>query len=446
MKKLAFVLAATLTAAALIFIPSWGEGELGQMKVREIDGDVVIARAGQRIAVEGTASLKPGDEVYVVDETGVAMLRLAGERRADLSPDARVKVLDEESLEVASGSIKAETDGDTMSVTFDEVTVTNSIGRASFRVDQGFGYGRAGVYRGGISLAKPGEPSVTVEELFEATTTGGDLPLGTRPYSFREDDPWDQAELAAVITLDQDLERSAASVASQLGNTRPGLDYFRALAKSNVRFMKPFMQRKVGDLLIAFTVADNSSGSLAAALRRSFQLHDQGGEWGIVATIMEARPNALLADLGSIVLATGVADGGQQGQGQLDFSLAAAQEAGSPTTDQPGGGDTPGGSDPGGGGDPGGGNNGGGQPPEEPQDCQNGAECDIQEGIDEVCTGVGVCPTESPGGEENNSDGPLTEGILGDGGLPTPERTVSVGEVTSRAWRTLSSSLKTMQA
>jgi hypothetical protein len=419
LKRIAVVVTGALVAAGLVFLPSWGSDEIGQMQVQEQVGDVVILRDGETVTVDGDTSIKPGDVIKTVD-SGSALLRLSGLRLAFLQPYTEVVVTDEESLEVRQGKVKAEiSDGDTMSLSIDKAELTPLSNSASFRVDTGPGFVTTAVYQGEAQLTSPGQESLTLAPLFQASIAGGELPVRTSPYTYSERDSWDQEELEAVINLDDQLQQKADGLTAQLDGRRPSLAFYRELRGGDVSTMRPYLKRSTGDVLIGFTIARNTPGRFEQSFQQAFSYHDEGGQWGVVATILEARSKPLLAQLTDIVLATGVADGGGSEGSQPILSVAAAQEANDPGSSTPGGGENPGdpggedptdpgGTDPGGGGtDPGGGDG-------DPGDCQDGTDCDTQEAVDEILgcdepdAPPGVCPAESgDGGGGEEGDGPF---------------------------------------
>lgn len=403
LKRIAVGITAVLVAVGVVYLPTWGTDEIGQMRIKELRGDVVLIRDGETLPIEGETELRPGDRVRSIDAGSAAQLRLAGARHAFVTGKSALLIEDETTLSVASGSVKATArDGDAMILSLDDIDVTPTTPDATFRLDRGFGFARTGVYSGSVRLSRPGERSLDVERLFEASTAGGELPLVTKPYRIDEGDDWDRQHLLEVIELDQNLSATAASLTNQLGRAKPTVGFFSGLAGKRVDFIRSFMKRPTDDLLIGFSVARHAGDLvLSKAFSRAFELRDQGGNWGVVATILEARERPLLAQLGDIVLATGIADGGGRGQDRPDLTLAAASEASGTAPTGPGGGgdpsdpvfidpgDDPGGEDPGP--DPGDDPGGGGDDP--------GDDLDVE---DLVCPPV--CPSESP--EPKDGKGP----------------------------------------
>lgn len=416
LKRVAVAVTAVAVGAGLLLLPGWGEGEIGQMEIRELRGDVVLMRGGETLPVDGSIAIKPGDTIKAVDGRTAAELRLSGDRHALLAGRAAVTIIDEQTMSLQSGSVKAESlGGDHLSLRFDDIEIRPAGPAAVFRVDQGFGFARAASYSGTAVLSRPGERPLELDRLFEASVAGGELPLTTKPYRYDRNDDWDRQHLQSVMELDENLSTTAASLTNQLGKKRPGLEFFKGLAGRTVPYVRDFLRQPTQDLLIGFAIAQNSPGTPAKkAMREAFSLHDAGGRWGVVATILDTRTKPLLAQLNDIVLATGIADG-DTGREAPDLTLAAGSAASTGSGTSGGNGDGGGGgTDPGtgtGGGTGGGGGDGGGGGGGGDDECaQDDAECNVEEIGGLVCQ-QGVCPSPSP------SDGPLDLGILdGDDG------------------------------
>jgi hypothetical protein len=406
MKNLAILLTVSLIAAAAAYFAFVSGAEIDEMTLIVDSGRAVIERDGDQIKVDESEELETGD---LIRTDGVARLRLSGGRLAFLEDKARVSVTNDHALDGQGGSLRVQsTGGDAFRVTLGDIdaNATNS----NFRIDQGVGSARVGTYGGLVSLTSPGQPDLRVPQYFEAAVAVGDLPEDVRPYRFDTKDIWDREFLDSVMNLDEALISTVSPIADQRGGAKPPLGYFGSLADQNVDFMRRYLQRSTEDLLIGFMVAANAEeGSIKQAMGRAFRLHDDGGRWGLVAAILEARPGKLVSGLQALALDTGVADGGGDGAEAPEFNLAAGD---------PG----PGDDDPPGPGEP-------VDPPEDPKDpkdpkdpdppvsddCSSGPECDIQEGVDELLPDDE--PTPTPDDEEDPP--PLTDGVLDrEDGLP----------------------------
>lgn len=409
-RTLSIALTAALIAAGSAYVVFSGSNAIGEMQLRAEAGKVIVLRDGEAIQVEKDTSIQPGDFV-TTDSEGAAILRLEGERRVQIAGGSRIAVTSVSSIESDAGDVLAEA-GDSMKVIFGGVTASAS--DADFRVDLGFGSARAASYSGSVQLSSPGEARLTINRLHEATIAGADLPTSARPLRYDGSDAWDLALIKDVIDLDEDLETYGESLESQLtrGSARPSLGYFNGLAGRPVPFVAPYLNRGWTDLLIGFAVADNTAGSLERSFKKAFDLRNQGGRWGVVASIMRAKPKPLLASVQSLFVASGAVGGGRDGS-QPEFTLAAAAELGGsevagttlpgsgPFTD-PGNDDDPVSQPP----------DGGNKPPEEPKkeeepdDCSSGPECDINDIEDKLPVPGDPEPSPSP------TDGPLTNGSL----------------------------------
>ena len=405
MKKISILLTLCVAAAGVAYLAASRQGAIKDMTVRPLGGVVTLVRDGEEKSVKGDSALRPGD-VVVTTESGRATVKLEGGRQAWMLGSSEVAVVNGSSLESRRGDLRTRASNAEMTVEFDGIVATAR--DAHFRIDQGFGSARAASYSGKVHLAKPGAPRLLLDGLFEAEVAAADLPTSTRPYRFDIADEWDTQILEDVIALDEDLSQLGQGLASQLGRQRPPLGYFRELAGRKVGFMKSYLKQPTEDLLIGFIVADNSK---VDNLKRSFEMamgyRDGGGRWGVVASILEAKPNALVSDLKRVIVATGAGGGG--GQTQPEFTVASAADAsgggsddggtlGSP--DKPDGGDE-GGKDPKGGDDPG-----------DSDDCEEGLDCDIKDLQDQLPGGgdPSPTPTEPPKG----GGGSITTGVLDD--------------------------------
>lgn len=409
MKKISIPLVLCLFAGTACW-PFDGGDALAAMTLRKIDkGRVEIERGAERIPVgEEDVPVEPGDVVRTF-KGALAQVALEGDRLAwvggtkhlvEGAPSGQMKIVDTMTVEAQTGTVMAETE-EPMEVAFGDAVATAE--DATFRIDRRSGSARAASYSGNVRLSAPGEANLTLDRLMEVPATAGDL-RSPQPYRLNPEDPFDRRRLEEVIELEGELGQLSAGFATQLGRQKPDLAYFSALAggkKKKVSVMRPYLKKPAIDLLLGFTVADNSQElPFAPALRRAFHYRDEGGSWGIVAAILRAQPRALVADLQDIVVGSRVVAGGTGNEARFD--VAAAQNAALGTAPQPidntGGGSQPQAPSGGGGGDDGGGggdDGGGGDEPEDPEDppeCTSGPECDVQEVRDKIF------PSPSPTG------------------------------------------------
>jgi hypothetical protein len=410
MKNLAILLTVALVAAAAAYFAFMSDG-IDEMTLVVDSGQATILRGGDQIRVKDSHQLKEGD---LIRSDGTATLRLTGDRFAYLEGRTNVSVTNDHALDGQGGSLRAQsTAGDPMRVTFGDVaaTATNS----NFRIDQGVGFTRIGTYGGLVNLTTPGETDLQVPQFFEASVSVGDLPDKARPYRFHQSDTWDKQFLDVVMDLDADLTQTAGALTNQ-GGVRPSLEYFAGLTKKDVGVMQRYLKRSPDELLIGFTIADNSiAESFQRSFTRAFRLRDDGGRWGIVASFVVTSRKELVAELNDLVVGTEVAGGAESGAdtGELTFSAGedTASGPGDPSdpTDPTDPIDDP--TDPKDPKDP--------KDPDEPSDdCQSGPECDLgetQEEIDDIIPGEDDESPPPDGGNQEDQP-PLTDGVFPGGG------------------------------
>jgi hypothetical protein len=367
------------------------EQTLPEMSLKKVSGNVEIIRGGDTITVGEETDIEPDDVIRTSGRDALARLRLEGDRLLQLKGRSSAVVDSPTSVEVQTGEVLVRADEVTR-VLVDGVEARASA--AQFRVDRGFGSARVSSYAGTVALESPGQQRLDIRSFFEATVSAREIPQSTRPYRMQADDPWDALILQKWVSLEEELKVLSNSLTNNLGGDRPDVAYFSELAGGEgAGFVRSFLDRRVADLLIGFTIANRADSSLKQAFGRAFSLFDEGATWGITSAIMEIEPRPLLAQLGRTILGTGVVvAGGAQTDG-ASFSVAAADlsasgggiqspasgggatSSGGSTGASNGGGGNPGGGDPGGG-NPGGGGGGG----EEPQQCETGdVQCAVND-------------------------------------------------------------------
>jgi hypothetical protein len=393
MRRWALPLAIALLAGAACG-PLAPEEALPEMSLKRVSGTVEIIRGGDTIPVGEETDIEPEDVIRTHGDDSLAKLRLEGDRLLQLKGESSTVVDSPTSVEIQTGQVLVRAEEVT------RVLVDRVMARASaahFRVDRGFGSARVSSYAGTVALESPGQQPLDIRSFFEATVTAGDIPQSTNPYRMQANDPWDAVILEKWVSLEGELKVLSNSLTNNLRGDRPDIAYFSELADGrDARFVKGFLDRRVADLLIGFTIANNSASSLKQAFRKAFSLFDARATWGITSAIMKIEPRPLLAQLGRTIIGTGVVVAGGTQTGGATFSVAAADfstSTGGPqapptlgdNTGSDGGSSAPGdGGGGGGGGGPGGGNGdgdgGGGGGGEKPRECQTGdVQCAIND-------------------------------------------------------------------
>ncbi|HZA39047.1 MAG TPA: hypothetical protein VFA00_00310 [Actinomycetota bacterium] len=350
-------------------------------------GSVFVRRAGEEVEITGRFSLADGDVVRTA-AVGARILLHSG-RAASVATVTRVRVTGGGSLEVLGGSVLADSPGH-MTLSVGDVTATTN--RGVFRVDLFSATAGVAAYTGDAVVASPGQEQVRVRPLFDATVTAGEI-LSPKPCVVDVDDPWDRLHLTEVVELDEQLERYADAISGQLGGGRLRGSYFLSLkGRSAGRAMDGYLESPAyspADLLIGFSIADLDSRPRARALSEAFQLRQEGGQWGVIATVMGVRAGPLVAGLEDLIFAAGAlasapggpaslsTGSGTAGKGRSLGDGGAAGGGSGRDGNGPGDNGAGAGSDDssGGSGDPGGINGGGGSIPPEEEDCANLIDC-----------------------------------------------------------------------
>lgn len=385
-----------------------GDSEgLDAMSIQKLSasGRVEIHRGNETILVEdGEESLEPQD-VIQTDGDATARLRLEGNRTVTLARDTRVLVRSTTGVEGQSGSLLAIAKGESTQVFFDDVTARFS--SAKFRLDSGVGSARAASYSGNVQLVSPGEARVTLARLRQVDVAAGDLPEKVNPYRVDPSDPWDQEQLEDVVALTQELELLARGFSRQIGSSRPGAEYFSSLTSRNVGFVKDYLNRRVTDLLVAFSIAMNDPGrSLESSFEKVFGYLDDGAQYGVAATIMGVSGRPVVAQLEGLIVDTGaVASNG--GGGTASFALGSA--AGGSATGSDGNDDTS--TSASGSGDTVSGGVGG-ETQDEVNDCANTVDCTLDD-VQDIPPG----PSDPQGGSGGGGGGGSGGGQSGEGEL-----------------------------
>ncbi len=410
----AVMLAVAVLAAVSVTVYLGNAGEFGAMEVRALSGAGVQIHRGNEVIEVGQSpeTLQPQDVVVTSDgPKDLAELNLeSADRTVALQRNTRLRILSSTVVEAQQGSVLALADDAPMEVRFDEVSARFS--SSIFRVDRGVGSVRAASYDGSVRLESPGEERLEVPMLFQVDIAAGDLPMAPVPYRIDAVDAWETRYLVSVLEMNNELGPLFRGFARQIGDSRPGLDYFRSLTTADVSFMRRYLSRPVADLLVAFTIAGNGpDSSFKAAFKRAISYLDAGATYGIAAAILEMEAKDLVAQLEGLVRDTGaVADGG--GAGDATFTVGSA--AGSPGSGTAGSGTE----------EPGGTTATGeveGESHGDVDDCTDAVDCTVKD-VEDLPPGPAPGPEEEedpPGsgnlpGNDDDGGGGLLDGGLGD--------------------------------
>jgi hypothetical protein len=283
-----------------------------------------------------------------------------------------------------------------MTLAIDDVTATTSAG--ILRVDLLSASAGVAAFEGDVVISAPGQQQITLDPLFDASVTAGEI-HSPKPYPVDVDDDWDRLHLAEVVELDEQLERYSAAISGQLGRIRVGESYFRSVeGKGAARSMSRYVTSRAysaPDLLIGFSIAELHPSEPARSLARAFNLRRVGGQWGVIATIMGVGSGQLVAGLEDLIFTAGALASAPQetsgpSSGPGPVSEGGPGRAGDGTAGSIGGGSGDGGGDgdaePGDTGGSGGSDDGGAESPPPEEDCENLIDCVI--GILPLDTGL----------------------------------------------------------
>jgi hypothetical protein len=265
-------------------------------------GSVFVSRAGRDIEVTGRFSLERGDVVRTRSMPG--RVQLEGDRSAAVAPNTNLRIVDGASVDLLEGSVLAE-GGSSINVAFDDVVATT--GGGVVRVSRDQASATAATYRGITKLDAPGQETIRLRPLFEASVAAGDI-LDPRPYRVDSDDLWDRSRLTAVVELDEQLARYASAISGPLDGV--GASYFSSIGGPRAgTYMARYLRAPgyaASDLLIGYSIAELvDEENLGASLGRAFRLSRAGGQWGVIATIMRVPAGSLVASLEDAILAAG---------------------------------------------------------------------------------------------------------------------------------------------
>ena len=338
------LVALVLSASAAIagcnpFTP--GEG-LSPMTVEPRGGSIEVVRDGERVVVTGRFAVEPGDAIHTADAT--ARLHLEGDRFAYLSTGTHVTLMNGSTLENRAGAVLLEA-SEGSAIVFDEAEASTTEG--ILRVERDRTSGTAAVMEGRAQVAAPGQAPEDLGRLFEVSVVAGEV-LDPRPYRIDDGDAWDRRYLAEVVALELQLQRFADAVRAQTDGRRPRADYFSSLAEGNdVGFMRPYLEggTPTTDLIIGFSIASvDRDRSLRTSFLHAFSFREEGGQWGVVSSLLGVDSHRLLADLeqlGSGILAagrgpaTGVSFGPPPGEGESSGEPGTKpRDGGSPPPDE----------------------------------------------------------------------------------------------------------------
>ena len=159
---------------------------------------------------------------------------------------------------------------------------------------------RLGVFTGGASLTAAGRQATTkVPALYQLKVPYGGFAGDPRPLTLT-DDAWEQQLAAELVNADRDLNALARGLRGTAGVT--------VLEAAPVALRRvPATTRDRGERALSVAVAQASrrSGGLADTLGFVQTSRDEGGSWGVVAALVQARVTAVSALLDTVLAPPG---------------------------------------------------------------------------------------------------------------------------------------------
>jgi hypothetical protein len=290
-------------AAAALVLGTFGAGWLAD----DSAGEVVVGRLEVELAVTGEVrQLTVGDQVPAEAQLrtngGAATVRLSTAELL-LAPGTVVDTTDRGALILRRGSVLVRGPGPVQLAS----GAVEVLGRGTWRVDVGPA-SRLATYRGRVQAAD-GVSSRQLARYEQVDLRGGALDGDAAPLRYRDDDAWDQDELAEAIAVDRLADQLTTSLTATHGTALRPPSFFARFVGAD----EPVLDRlddlaprrraaEVGPpatVLLGMTVADAlvvEGGFLPGpAVSRVVDLRRGGASWGLVLAVHDLGAPALRA-------------------------------------------------------------------------------------------------------------------------------------------------------
>ena len=324
----------TLIVAALAAACTGGGG--GSSARLTVEGRATVSSGDDSPrTVEGSRSLGAGDRVKV--DSGVASIRLSGDRRLELREGSEVELLRSDDPASGEGGDGAKLQpsllaGDLLvRASQDDVAVTAadpevSVRGGAARMSRGAAVSVAS-YTAGVRVSSTGR-SMDVPPLRQVSLpAAGLLPGRPSPLIYQGTDPWDQRFLGDAIDLGSQLVSRSRGFTAQLGPNEgrtPG--FYRQILpalENEPQFDDASIdpERSPGETLVGLAITvQGTRQSFADRLRAVFAFHDEGAAWGLVAMDQGVSRAPLLAGVDEAI-----------GRGPLSAAEEAPSATGTPS-------------------------------------------------------------------------------------------------------------------
>lgn len=298
--------------------------------LRGATGVTVISAAGAAHPGVDGEHLAVGETVRT---TTTRSALVTGGRVTTLGPATAVDIADRSHYLLDVGTVVVDhRHGRDARVDAGPVTVEH-IGATAVRIERGFAV-RVAVFDGGPATVTASERSMTVPALHEIDAPGASLPTAPTPLALR-DDALDTAAAPALVSADVTLDHRAAAL-DRVGGTAVPAALIRTLPAAPAATA---VSERI--LPVAIARADRSA-TLPAAYARTAALRSDGGSWGVVAALVDAKIAAVQQQLDALLagpalpLVLPVGTGGDGSAAAVTALLAAAAPAPAGTAPEPG--------------------------------------------------------------------------------------------------------------
>jgi hypothetical protein len=304
---------AVLTAAVVTLVARTGDPATADTYLLDAvnaavvlpDGSSVTAAAGMLVPLGGTVRTGTCGPTESPRPCGAARLRTA-DRDVYLGADSALRVVDGVQQALDKGLVMVDSRrGPRLSLTTRGGVLAVSDG-ALVRAELGPLLMRVGTFTGEASLAAVGRRVTTeVPALHQIRAPYVGLPGPATALSLTGDS-WEQRLAEPLVAADRDLVRLAAALAGPTGRTV--LTVAPAALRTTVTGTGPVVLGELGESALAVAVAQagRNDASPTARLAQVRELRAEGGSWGVVAAIVQARVSAV-----SSVLDVWLADPGE---------------------------------------------------------------------------------------------------------------------------------------
>ncbi|MEW6152749.1 MAG: hypothetical protein AB1673_02010 [Actinomycetota bacterium] len=274
-----------------------------------VDGRAEVATLeGDLVSVTGARTLRSGEEVRLVEGTG--LLGLGDDRAVEIETGTSLRLLfattstgrTEPRAELLTGDVLVSSNGAEAMLDAGRTVVTVS---GVARVTRSLAVSVA-VYRGSAGVESDGR-SVSVPALRQVTVPAPGLPSRATPLSPSPSDRWDQRFLGDAVDLGNQLAALSRGFSAQLSaGEGTSAAFFRRLLPGLAE--QPFDDTFIdpaqpgGEVLVGAAIAvAGTRGNFVTRWADVFAFHADGASWGLVALDQSVDRAPLLASVDAAI-------------------------------------------------------------------------------------------------------------------------------------------------